>query len=252
MTATLDAFAEDIRAIHQSDPAHAKQLIEAYLLEKLTDVEPSQQLELLARLRGRFAGASLSEPVKPLEDTCQFRDLLANVLGKHLDDTVSSTDAMINQLSASLNRIFDSVNEIVGVIHTTLLGEHDELQTIRRLIHSDLKESRSTGAIEQYLNQIKRAFLLSNRAFQMAARSELKKVLDELDPNRHSQEGEHGLKFGFLRKSDRIEEYHTRFDRIRKWFESDRFSEDLSREFERICQRLYAEKGEEGETERHR
>lgn len=250
MTGTLMELAEAIRSIHRSDPAHARDLIEAYLLERLTGLEPFKQLELLENLQGSFAGAPLTEPMKPLEDACELRGLLANVLGKHLDDTVSSTDSMMNQLSDSLNRIFDSVNEIVGVIHGTLLGDQDELQTIRRLIHSDLQESRSTGAIEQYLSQIKSAFLLSNRAFQVAARTLLKKVLDELDPNSLSQDGEHGFKFGFLRKSDQIDEYRTRFDRISKWFESDRFSEELSREFERTCQKLYAEKGEESEREK--
>jgi len=250
MTTTLETLAEEIRAIHRSDPTHARELIEACMLERLTSVEPRKQLELMESLRERFAGAPLTEPVKAMEDACQLRDLLANVLGKHLEDTVSSTDSMMNQLSDSLNRIFDSVNEIVGVIHGTLLGEQDELQTIRRLIHDDLQESRSTGAIEQYLNQIKRAFLLSNRAFQIAARGVLKKVLDELDPSRFSQEGEHGFKFGFLRKSDQIDDYRARFDRINKWFESDRFSEELSREFERTCQKLYAEKGEESESEK--
>lgn len=219
-------------------------MIEAYLLEKMTDLDVDSRLVELENLRLHFAPKASPEPGGASEPLDRLRELLADVLGKPIDASMPSTDALVVQLSDSLNRIFDAVNEIVGVIHGTLLGEQDELQTIRRLIHSDLVESRSTGAIEQYLGQVKRAFLLSNRAFHLAARAQLGKVLDELDPDRVGPEPEHGFKFGFLKKSDQVEELRTRFERVRKWFESDRFAEDLSREFERICQKLYTEKGE--------
>ncbi|MHC1742020.1 MAG: hypothetical protein AB9873_03195 [Syntrophobacteraceae bacterium] len=248
MTSTPEELAQEIRAIYRSAPDNARERIEAHLLEKMPDTDPYGQLDLLEALRAQFTDLSGSEPVETSIEGAQFRMLLARVLGKHMDETVSTTDAMMDQLSASLNRIFDSVNEIVGVIQGTLMGEQDQLQTIRRLIHLDIQESRSTGAIEKYLSQIKHAFLLSNRAFHLAARSEIKKVLDELDPDRPVQAEEHGFKFGFLKKSDQMDAVRTRFDQIKRWFESDRFSEDLSREFERVCQKLYAEKGEASEN----
>ncbi len=251
MKSTLEELAQEIRSIYRSAPDNAREQIEAHLLERLADTDPHVQLDVLESLGERFTTRPVSEPKQASMESTQVRGLLARLLGKHLDETVSTPDAMMDQLSGSLNRIFDSVNEIVGVIQGTLLGEQDQLQTIRSLIHADLKESRSTGAIEQYLSQIKRAFLLSNRAFHLAARSEIKRILDELDPDRPRQEEEHGFKFGFLKKSDQMDEIRTRFERIKRWFESERFSEDLSREFERVCQKLYAEKGEASESVRH-
>ncbi len=244
MTASIEELANDIKAIHRSAPKRARELIEAYLLEKTPELDVDRRLVLLESLRRCFAPKDVPGSAVASEPLDRLRGLLADVLGKPMDESMPSTDVLVSQLSASLNRIFDALNEIVGVLHGTLLGEQEELQTIRRLLHTDLLESRSTGAIEQYLSQIKRAFLLSNRAFHLAARSQLKKVLDELDPDRTAPEQEHGFKFGFLKKSDQIEEFRSRFERVRKWFESDRFTEDLSREFERICQKLFAEKGE--------
>lgn len=249
MTSTVEDLAREIRAIYRADPDGARERIEACLLERAADVEPSRQLALVEALQTHFT----LEPPLPLEagshETAQLRGLLAKLLGRHMVGTESTTDAMMDQLLASLNRIFDSVNEIVGVIQGTLMGEQDQVQTIRRLIHSDITESRSTGAIEKYLSQIKHAFLLSNQAFHLAARNEIRKILEELDPDKPGNEEEHGFKFGFLKKSDHLDELRTRFDRVKRWFESERFTEDLSREFERMCQKLSTEKGEASESE---
>lgn len=48
-----------------------------------------------------------------------------------------------------------------------------------------------------------------------------------------------GLRFGPLRKAELYEIYKEKFSQFKGWFESGSFMEELLREFEKTCQRLY-------------
>jgi hypothetical protein len=45
-----------------------------------------------------------------------------------------------------------------------------------------------------------------------------------------------------MKKAEFFEAYREKFEKIKKWYESERFEEDFSREFERSCERLHLEK----------
>ena len=93
--------------------------------------------------------------------------------------------------------------------------------------------------MEAHLDQIKKAFLTSHQAFKEAVRNKVGAILRELDPDRIAEIGGGGLKFGPLKKAGDFDLYREKFQRVQKWFRSERFTEDLLREFEKICQRTY-------------
>ncbi len=143
-----------------------------------------------------------------------------------------------------MNTIFDSLNEIITVINSTQADGESELQTIRRIISADFDGRAPSRSLQSYLDQIKEAFLAANQAFKLAARNQMSRILVELDPDRIASEGSgRGVGFGFMRKADHFDAYRIKFEQFKKWFESERFMEDLSREFERIYQKTYLEKG---------
>ncbi len=146
---------------------------------------------------------------------------------------------VLNGLSQSLNTVFNSLNDLILVIQSTL-GRSSEVETIRSFIVSHLGEGKQ---LEAYLNQIKEAFLVAHRAFEEATRVKFQQALEELDPNAIEASSEGGLKIGPLRRAEHFDIYKARFQRVSRWFNSERFSEELTREFEKICQRIYANKG---------
>jgi hypothetical protein len=80
---------------------------------------------------------------------------------------------------------------------------------------------------------------LAHRAFQETARIKIAQILDELSPDRIAESMDKSLKFGPLHRAELFDQYKKRYLECKKWFESDRFTQELLREFENICQRSY-------------
>jgi len=150
-----------------------------------------------------------------------------------------SSNELLEKLALSLNTIFDTMNEMIRTIDTTLLGKKPELETIRHIIGSQLEAETHSDSLQTYLTRIQKAFLISHKAFQEATQIKLGEILKELNPERFESEPMGGFKVGPLRKAELFERYKERFQTIKKWFESGRFKEELLREFEKACQRLY-------------
>ncbi len=236
---------EELREIYRKDPVNAPYLIGRFLEEKLQAYPHSVKINLLKNLVQRFnqtANDSLSAAA-PQELT----HLLSALFGKRYSlQDLSSPDAL-EKLTNSLNTVFDILNQIIGVIHSTLLGKKSELETIRLVIGSNIVgESMGVEALHNYLSQIKDAFLISHRAFQQAAQAKVGEILKELDPERIAAEGEGGFEFGPLRKAKLFDLYREKYARAKGYYASGRFLEELLREFEKSCQKLYAmvERGE--------
>jgi hypothetical protein len=243
---SLEKLADSIRAIYASDPAKGEERIEKSLEAELERFSIKERIVLLDQLRRKFEGSpSVGTQGAPgnLEGEV-LTNLFSLLLGHKVTKPDLSSSDLLEKLSASLNTIFDSLNELVGVITATFTGEQAELQTIRHIIGSDIQGMGETQSLEAHLFQIKEAFLLVNRAFKIAAKSEVAKILAELDPQHLESEAEKGMKFGFMRKAELYEIYQGKFERCMKWLESERFDEEFSREFEKVCQTLYKKKGE--------
>jgi hypothetical protein len=247
---SLEELAAEIRTISAAHSGRAEELIEDRLKVHTRGLPAAESLEVLDALREKFgslsAGVSRAEHEQP-RNTELLSDLFALLLGHRVSKTDLHSPEVIEALARAMNTIFDSLNEVVSTISRTFGDETEELQTIRHLISSDLECEGPSQPLESYLRKIKEAFLTANQAFRIAAQHEVGKILEELDPDRIASEAGKGFGLGFMRKSDHFDTYRARFEQFRKWLQSGRFLEDLSREFERNCQKLTSGKGGQGE-----
>jgi len=243
-------LAEEVRSIYRADPSRAGTLIEIHLQERLRDSAPLEKKELLARLTEVFAGkapatiASAASTVSPDLHPEVLSRLFALFLGERVGALDLSSGEIVHRLARSLNTVFENLNEIVAVIQSKLLGKQGEEQTVRgKIIGTVLQGEDADTSLEEFLGQIREAFLTAHLAFQQAARSTVGKIIRELDPKRLGDEESGGLKFGPLRKAGLFDAYEEKFRKIRQWFDSGRVTEELLREFEKICQSRYGATG---------
>lgn len=230
---------EELREIYRADPNNAQDLITNFLKEKLRAYPLPEKINLLKKLLGCFNQGP--EPLLSSAAPQELTRLLSALFGKRYSlQDLSAPDAL-EKLTASLNTVFDTLNQIIGVIQSTLLGKRTELETIRLVIGANIAgESPDGDSLPNYLKQIKDAFLVSHKAFQQAAQAKMGEVLKELDPDRIATEGEGGFEFGPLRKAKLFDLYKEKFGKAKGYYESGRFLEELLREFEKSCQKLYA------------
>ena len=238
----MERLTQEIRSIYQSDPLRAETLIEAYL-EQVWEEAAAEKITLLEALIHQFEiGPSRARPEIDLESK-EFSRLFSLLLGERVSALDLSSGELIEKLASSLNTIFDSLNQIIRVIHVTLLGQKPELETIRHFIGSQLgsqlEREEQTNSLQHYLAQIQEAFLIAHKAFQEASHAKMGEILKELGPERLESDLAGGLTFGPFRKAELFKIYQERFLKFKKWFESGRFSEELLREFEKTCQKLY-------------
>jgi hypothetical protein len=239
----LAEVVEEVRSIYRADPSRAETLIERHLQERLKDSEPTERKEFLARLTEVFAGEAPARGAAQALDPEVLSRLFSLFLGERIGTLDLSSAELLDRLARSLNTVFEYLNEIVSVIHSTLLGRRSELETIRQIIGTNLQGEGGGTSLEGYLGQIREAFLTSHLAFQQTARIIVEKILGELDPEHLGDEESGGLKFGPLRKARLFDAYEEKFQKIRQWFGSGRFTEEILREFEKTCQNRYAAKG---------
>lgn len=238
----LEGLTEEIRTLYRSAPEQAPVLIEKYLEERLRNLSPPERVTLLGQLRDR---------IRPTDSFVLRNDLnsplilefVSLILGRKVSQKEFESRELLDRLIRSLNTVFDSLNELTRVIQSTLLRNRIDLETIRGIIGSHVEGRRNPLSLESYLNQIKEAFLVAHTAFKEAARVKFQQALQELDPEAIAATSRGGLKIGPLRRAELFNVYQARFQRLKTWFSSERFSKELIREFEKACQRIYTSKG---------
>jgi len=231
-------LAEEIRQIYRSDMTRAEALIEAHLGKILAGLSPDARLTRIEKLKDEFK----AEPADTAGGTDMETDVLEKVssllLGRDVSlDNLSPTE-VLERLAESLKTIFDTLNQLIGVINSTLFTQNTGDETIRFFIGSHMEGGSQTKSLESYLGQIQKAFLTTQQAFKNAAHAKVKEILNELDPEKISEAGGGGLKFGPLRKADCFETYEKKYYSFKTWFETGRFMEGFLREFEKNCQKL--------------
>ena len=226
------------------DPLRSRTLIEKYLDQKMEGIPPLERLPQLERLSHYF-GESRPElhpalpPGIPVSASVDFSNVISLLLGRRVWTSDLSSEDLLEKSAQAFNTIFDTLNQIIGLINTTLMGKKVEFETIRQIIGSELEEESGHDSLQSYLDQIREAFLVAHRAFKESAGKKVGEILLELDPTRLESAGGGGLKFGPFRKAELFERYKDRFAQFKSWFESGRFTEELLREFEKTCQKLY-------------
>ena len=235
----LDQLAKQIREIHASDRVQAEDRIEEFLESSLAGVSRDEKMRIVGELTSRFE----ANRVHSAEDVTVDREILTQVfsflLGKKVSQADLSSAELLQRLADSLNTIFDMLNQLVSVINMTFLGQREGIETIRQMIGFHLEGENQSRSLESYLGQINKAFLTAQQAFKIAAEKKVKEILVELDPERIGASAGGGFKFGRLRKADRFELHVEKFKAFKNWVDSGRFMEELLREFERNCQKLF-------------
>lgn len=254
----LKTMSEEIRRIYKSNPSASAVIIEQYIEQNFKELPADDMLFRTKELAHQFG-----IPVEPLlspgltpssppfkggarggeglfsDEHREYSHLFTLLFGKNISKFDLASEEHLNKLAKSLNTIFDILNQIIGVIHTTLLGEQSELETIRYMIGSDIESQGSTDSLQNYLDQIQKAFLVAHKAYQQAAKDKVTQIMYELSPDKISAEAQGSLKFGPFKKAELYEIYEEKYQACMGWFESGRLMEELLREFEKICQKLY-------------
>jgi len=236
----LNQLVEKIRQIYHSDRVRAGNLIETLLESSLAGLSSAEKIKILDELISKFDanGAVSSENVNVDQEV--LTRIFSFILGKKVSQAELSSDELLQRLADSLNTIFDMLNQLVSVINRTFLGQREGVETIRQMIGFHLEgDNHTTGSLESYLGQINKAFLTAQQAFKLAAEKKMKEILAELEPDRIAASTRGGLKFGSLRKAKRFEQYVQKYDAFKKWVDSGRYIEELLREFEKNCQKIF-------------
>ena len=235
----LSQLAKQIRQIHASDRLHAQDRIEEFLESSLTGVSRDEKMRIVGELVSLFE----ANRVHSAEDLTIDREILTRVfsflLGKKVSQADLSSAELLQRLADSLNTIFDMLNQLVSVINMTFLGQHEGIETIRQVIGFHLEGENQSRSLESFLGQINKAFLTAQQAFKIAAEKKVKEILVELDPERIAASAGGGFKLGRLRKAESFDLYTNKFKAFKDWLESGRFMEELLREFENNCQKLF-------------
>ena len=235
----IKTMSDEIRIIYNSDLSQAEILIENYLEQQLRDSPPSEKMDRVMQLAQQFKSHSpVNETTFNLESK-ELSRLVSLLLGNEIFKTDLSSGELTEKLAKSLQTIFDTLNKIISVIQTSLFGETVKFETIRHVIGNNLDKEGGTEPLQNYLDQIKNAFLVSHKAFQQSANAKVKQLLDELDPDRISESAKGGLKFGAFRRAELFDIYKDKFQTCKGWVDSGRFRNEMLREFEKECLKLY-------------
>ena len=237
----LDILANEIRRIYAADKPGAANLIEAFLESSLNGISSNDKVELLGQLASKFEQTGVFTAEEINVDQGILIRIFSFLLGKKVTQADLCSAELLQRLADSLNTMFNMLNQLVAVINKTFMGQNQGIETIRQVIGFHLEGEKQSISLESYLGQISKAFLTAQRAFKLAAEKKVKEIMVELDPERIAASQGGGLKLGRLRKADSFELYVQKFQGFRDYFESGRFMEELLREFENNCQKLFLE-----------
>ncbi len=236
---SIEELANEIRSIKRSDTLNVEAAVEKYLEYRLGGVSVTERLVLLEKLIQQFKSVTPQITSDTVLESEKFSELLSRLLGKKISVEDFSSETHIEKMAQALNTVFDTVNKIVNVIHSTLLGQKIELETIRHIMYSQIEGEGGVISLQGYLDQIQKAFLVAHEAFKQAATNKMGQILTELDPDHIYAKSGSGLRLGFLRKAELFGMYKEKFQTCRAYFESGRLMEELLREFENVCGKLY-------------
>lgn len=235
----IDQLATEVWNVYTSDPENAETGIEAFLKKRFSRLPDKDKLNILEKLLIEFEGVEEQKAVGMQMDDDLMAQIASLLLGQQVSRRDLSSEQLAKRLGDSLNTIFDTLNHLIGIINNTLWGKPDDDKTIRQVIGSQLSDAASSKSLETHLGQISKAFLTVQQSFKETARDQIAGILNEIDPEQIVQEaGGRGFKFGPFRRADCYEIYKEKFERIKRWFDSDRFMEDFLRGFEKKCQNI--------------
>jgi hypothetical protein len=241
----LETLAKEILELYRSDTSKAEALIESCLERQLRSSSADDKLAAIENLIGYFrSSGKVSEGAsdkdsRPDPDLCELSNLFSMFLGKEISDEYLLSKEFLEKLADSLNTLFNALNETVGIIDATLLGDEADPVTIKAIISSNISGTKSTESLLNYVDKIKKAFLIAQKAFKEAAQEKVREILTELEPDRIATMASGHFAFGPFRKADLFSIYEERHKLCQEFLDSGRFMDEMLRTFEKISQRLY-------------
>lgn len=232
---SVEDLAQDIRRLYLADTPKAEANIHRYLQSRLQTLPEPERLAWLEKLVDRFAASKSPADQSGVAEEAVMTRLISLVLGSKFTKLDLPSAEVTERLTESLNTVFDELNRLIGVIRSTLTGNAEGDQTIRDFIGGHMERADQTESLQTYLGEISNAFFLTQQAFKQAAQQIIRDVLNQLDPEKISQEYKGGLRFGPLRKAELYDIYEQHFKECRKWYEAGRLLEDFQRLVEKYC-----------------
>ncbi|MBS3780682.1 MAG: hypothetical protein KGY41_09825 [Desulfovermiculus sp.] len=236
---------EKLLSLYRSDPEWAESHIESYLRQALGHLPADEQIKTLRDLGKDFAAHPAQDgdhhQVPPHSDP--LRHIMQLLLGRHSDEVDINSPEALQLLSQAMITLFDTLNDLIQTMHIHLHDQTSPTATIRTVIASQLQDEKQAMPLNEYLNQIKEAFLIAHTSFQESSAVLIHKILDTLSPENFESRQKSGLRFGALKKSEMFDQYKQEYETLKDWLESGRFREDLVREFEKTCHSHYKNKG---------
>jgi hypothetical protein len=267
---SLMVLADGLRSIMETNPPSFRNAAEDYLDREMRHLPMSQRLEALDNLMLLFSSDESerrSPEPSPIKDNTPsfeekaapslpksregqqaekevlldpgFAQLVSLMLGKKMAASDLSAAELSEKVAQAMNTVFDTLNQIVEMIQVNLLGRKAEQETIRQIIGSQIGSGTADNSLQNYLDQIREAFLVAHKAFRISGIEVVRELLAELDPEKIAASSEGKLKFGPLRKAELFEVYKEKFEICKGWLESGRVLEGFLREFEKASQKLY-------------
>jgi hypothetical protein len=235
----LETLKKEIIDLFRSDPSRAESLIESCLERELGSLSGDDKLAAIESLINYFHSAEVVSQPEVDSELHQLSGLFSLFLGKKVSHESLLSTEFLEKLADSLNTLFNALNETVGIIDGVLLGSEAEPVTIKAIISSNIAGNSSTDSLLNYVNKIKRAFLISQTAFKEAAFGKFEEVLAELNPEHIAAMSSRSLAFGPFKKAELFTIYEERHRLCRQYFESGRLMDDMLRSFEKVGQTLY-------------
>ena len=236
---SIESLADALRGFSIPNPDQAREKIEAFLAQELKGLDPAGRLEVIRQLEDVFPAV---HPGMPEDLGSDFLErLVPLLLGRDVSGDLS-TPELLSRLAHSLNTIFTMLNELIGLINSTLGGNPAGDETIRQIIGTSLEGQGEVQSIEQYLGQIKKAFLTAQQSSKEAARTMAAYIITELDPKGLEGAGG-GFKIGPMKKAESFDLFEEKYKRVKKWYESERFLLDFLRQFEKNCRKSFTQTG---------
>jgi len=229
---------DDVEALYASAPTRADILIESYLENRLNALQLDEKLEILEKLTDMTQIAERDTGDENTMLTGSLSESISLLLGQEALSADLSSEAFSERLLDSFNTVFDNLNRLISSINMTLFGEGAGNVTIRHVIGSHIEGSAERNSLESYIGQINKAFLVTHQAFQTAIKSIVSQIIGELDPEAIESAGSGGLKLGVVKRAEFFDIYKEKHAVVRKWSETDRFTDKLLREFEKNCREI--------------
>ena len=234
-TPSIESLADALRGLSIQNSEQAQEKIEAFLADELKGLALGERLDVLGQLESIFPAAG--QVMTPGASSDLLDRLVPLLLGRDVSMDLS-TPELLSRLAHSLNTIFTMLNELIGLINSTLGGNPAGDETIRQIIGASMQRQGEVQSIEQYLGQIKKAFLTAQQSSKEAARTMAAYIITELDPKGMEGSGG-GFKIGPMKKAESFDLFEEKYKRVKKWYESERFLLDFLRQFEKNCRKSF-------------